>query len=190
MKDSFTNISKIFSQKKYFFFLFSISLIFFVLNVTIKNFNTVKRIFSVGILEGIIFFSTLIIGFKETVPVATFILVIIISLLTGLLFTVMIYKVASMRKISGQLGLFGVMGVFLGVFIPGCVACSVGVLGVLGITGSTLALLPFKGLELQIISIVLLSFGILYSSCNISNSCSVDYSRRRGKFIIKENLIK
>jgi len=175
MKDSITNIIKIYAQKRYFFFLFVITLIFFILNVIIKNIGAIKNMFSGGIFSWLLFLSRLIIGFKETISPYTFISVIIISLLIGLLFTIMIYKVVSIRKINGQLGLFGAVGVFLGAFIPGCSACSVGALGILGITGSAFALLPLKGLELQIISITLLTFGIMYSSRNISNSCHTNY---------------
>ncbi len=176
MEDSITNIKKIFVQKRYFLFLFSISLIFFLLNVVINNIRIIGIMFSEGFLNGMIFLGRIIIGFKETILVSTFIFVIIISLLIGLLFTVMIYRVSSIRKINGQIGVFGAIGIFLGLFIPGCVACSVGALGFLGITGSIIGILPLKGLELQILSIALLVFGIIYFSKTMSNSCSVNYS--------------
>ncbi len=174
MKNSINNIRKIVIQRRYFIFLLSVSFMFFILNVIIKNVRAVKGIFSTGLLNALLFLGRLVIGFKETIPISIFIAVIVISLLTGLFFTTVLYKVVAIRKINGQLGLLGTAGIFLGIFIPGCAACSVGVLGILGFTGASLGLLPLKGLELQIISIFLLIFGILYISRNMPNSCSVN----------------
>ena len=186
MKYNLLNIKNVFAQRRYFFFLFGISLTFFVFNVIFKNTGAIKNMFSIGVFSGFVFLINLIIGFKETVPLYTFISVILISLLTGLLFTIIVYKVVSIRKINSQLGIFGTIGVFLGVFIPGCAACSIGALGVLGITGPMIALLPLKVFELQVISMVFLSLGILYFSNNLSNSCSLDYNgkNRKNKIIL------
>lgn len=174
MNTCIKNIKSIFTQKRYTFYLLGISFAFFILNVTIKNLKIIGSMFSEGLFNGLLFLSSIIIGFKETIPPQIFVSVILISLLTGLLFTIMIYRVQSMRKITGQLSLFGVMSLFLGVFIPGCAACSVGVLGFLGITGAIIGFLPFKGFELQILSIVILIFSILYMSKNVSYSCNLD----------------
>jgi hypothetical protein len=53
----------------------------------------------------------------------------------------------------------GFLGGLLGVVVTGCPSCTMGLASFLGI-GSTLSLLPWHGLELKLIALVLLGWSI------------------------------
>lgn len=94
----------------------------------------------------------------------------IIALLFGIFLSIFVYKIKITKKAS-KTGFFGTLGLASGVFSAGCPMCgSV----VFALVGAPLALfyLPFKGLELKVLSIILL----LFSNYFLARSL-VDYKR-------------
>ena len=113
-------------------------------------------------------FFTLFFGFKETILFHSFISLIVISVLFGLLFSLFAYKIAIGQKSDGkEIGLFGGIGIFLAALAPGCAACGVGLASVLGIGVGILSFLPYDGFELSLVSIGILSFSIVNITKNM-----------------------
>jgi hypothetical protein len=89
----------------------------------------------------------------------SYISLIIISILIGILFSLIIFKVnLGKESDSKKLGFFASIGIFLATIAPGCAVCGVGLLSILGIGSGFLLFLPFEGLELSILSILILIY--------------------------------
>ncbi|MEK6858537.1 MAG: hypothetical protein AABX53_01335 [Nanoarchaeota archaeon] len=148
-----------------------IAFVFFTVNVVIKNYKTLVAITNdQGISAASSFLYTITLGFHHTVTPSSYTTMIIITVLTALLITLLVFRaeVAATKKVGVMSGL----GIALGIVAPGCAACGVGLLALIGISGSALALLPFKGLELSIIAIGILYVAI-YSLTQRLRSCDV-----------------
>ena len=99
---------------------------------------------------------------------------VVFSLLMSLAITLHIYKFNESKKFSvGKEGI-GFLGGFFGLFTSGCAVCYPLILTALGIP-TALALLPFGGLELQLLSIALLFLSIYFVSRSIvkGNLCRI-----------------
>ena len=64
------------------------------------------------------------------------------------------------------------IGLFLGAFAPGCAACGVGLAAALGLGAGFLSFLPYKGLELSIIAIIILGYAIIKTT-NSMYTCKI-----------------
>ncbi len=102
--------------------------------------------------------------------ILTFLSFIVISLLFGLYITLLIYKIKKIRKSGFKTNIFGIAGLSFGVFGAGCPMC--GSL-IFGFFGAPLALffMPFKGLELRFLSIILMFISVFIISKNLNNKC-------------------
>ncbi len=160
---------RVFSSWKYLTFTMIIALAFYSINVLISSWKNFTGFYStLGFLKTIKFFFTLFFGFKETVMLHSFISLIIISILFGMLFSLVGYKIKIGQRVDGKkIGLFGSIGLFLGAFAPGCAACGVGLASILGISGGFLTFLPYEGFELSIASVLILGFTIVTVTKNI-----------------------
>ncbi len=160
---------KIFGNWRYIILAVFIGLFFYSINVLISNFYLVIYFFkNNGFFESVKFISGLFFGFKETILLSSFVSLIIISIFLGLLFSMMTYKTIMIKNNSGKtFGFFGTTGIFLGILAPGCPACAMGILPALGIGTAFFASLPFGGLELSILAILLLGFATFKITKNI-----------------------
>ena len=129
--------------------------------------------FKTGFIDATKLFFILLWGFKETIILHSYISLIIISILLGMLFSLIIYKINFLNiKAKKRFGILGILGIFLSIFAPGCAACGVGLASALGIGTAFLSFLPYDGLELSIITIIILSAVIIKTTedlyiCNI-----------------------
>lgn len=115
-----------------------------------------------------------------TVPFTAF--TALISILTGILAVLIIAKLREVR--AKTLGL-GATGLLFGSLAAGCPGCVFGLfpllLGFFGL-GGTLAVLPLKGIEFQIVTVVLLGIGIFSLSKEADLTCEVrGTASRRGR---------
>lgn len=87
-------------------------------------------------------------------------LMLAVAFLVGLNINLMILKFKEYRKLNYKSGSFATFGVFFGILGGACPGCIVGlfpaVAGIFFGIGISLNILPFKGLELQVLSIILL----------------------------------
>lgn len=169
----FSTWKKVFGNWKYLITAGAISIIFYSLNVLISSWKNLATFYpDFGFFKTIEFFFILWIGFKSNIIYHSFLSLIVISILFGVLISLVLYKSRFNTLTDKKFGLFGWFGIFFGVIAPGCVACGVGLASFLGIGAGFLVFLPFEGLELSILSIILLSLVILKISndmyqCNI-----------------------
>lgn len=96
-----------------------------------------------------------------------------IAILTGINTSMVICR----KQMTGGLG-FGkgatssACSAFTGAIASGCPVCTAPLLGVFGLSGA-LALLPFQGLELKTIAIVVLVITLYYTSKNVKIACKM-----------------
>lgn len=88
--------------------------------------------------------------------IASLITSAIISMLFGVYASLSLYKFEYMQKLNGQNAATSTGGFLVGLFSAGCPSCGAILLPLIGI--SSLAVFPFGGLELKVLSIGLLGF--------------------------------
>lgn len=155
---------EVYAKRKYFFFSGLFSLLVFSFNAAIRNYKLLFSEFSVSLLFN------LILAVHNTMSSISLIFLILISLLSGIVFSLSIFLLR--RQITYSAGI-GLSGIITSILTPACSSCALGLAGILGI-GWFLTLLPFKGLELGVLGIVLLGMSITYLSGKIvTKVCSV-----------------
>lgn len=150
------NLWKImFSQQRNVITFFTVLVIFYLLNATMAVYPRIS--YTDNLFELVALYTQ---GFCQTVGTLGFILNIIVSILTGFLLTLLIFRAVTTESgIDKKLSLFGYLSLFFGFFVSGCPTCGLGLLAVLGLGASVVAL-PFGGKEISIISIVILTLVI------------------------------
>ncbi len=179
-KNLFSVWKKVFSNWKYIALSIIIALIFYSFNVLISNYSSLISFYGkFGLLETIKLFFSFFIGFKETTLMSSFISLILIAILFGILFSLITYKTKMIKSVSGKTGIFTTTGIFLGVLVPGCPSCGIGLLSLFGISAAALSFLPYDGLELSILAIGILSFSTFEITKDIKKgiSCEVDLKK-------------
>ena len=171
-KEIFNAWKVVFGNARYIFLTIIVALGFYFFNVLISNASLLIYVFnSSGAGKMIELLGSLIAGFGRTILLSSFISLIIISLLFGVLASLFVFKIKAREK-NTKLGVIGGLGVLLGVIAPGCAACGIGLLSVLGLGSAFLTFLPFEGLELSILAILLLNLTILKASKDLT-TCKV-----------------
>lgn len=136
----------------------------FSLNLFLGDYSSLNIGFSIHNIVGTIFLALEIINIKALV------LLMVVSLLSGLVFGLMIYIIRRQIKTSKAAGISGIL---VSVVTPACPACAVGFLGFLGL-GGVLTSLPFHGKEFGILGVVLLLFSTWYLSKKVTTTvCEV-----------------
>ncbi len=129
----------------------------------------------------------LLAGFGNTIKPLSYISIIIISLLFGLLFSLIIYKTKMIKTTFGKTGIFASLGLFIGALAPGCAACGIGLFSFFGLSSAFLIFLPFQGLELSILSIGILAFSIMKISSGMYK-CDVIIPKEKKKPVSDKHL--
>ncbi len=98
----------------------------------------------------------------------------IIALLFGVFLSMFAYKIKTAKKASKGSGFFGAIGLITGGLAAGCPTCGAILFSLIG-APLALMILPFKGLELKILSIVLLLLSnyFLAKSLAESETCEI-----------------
>lgn len=158
----FNAAREVYSVKGYYAFSLVVSLLVYSLNALIHNSTLVIRNWKVS--------SSLIFGFHNTVPTSSAVLLVIVSILSGI---VMAFSVFLLRRQIKGSSLAGV-SIVASVLAPACPACALGILGVVGI-GGVISFLPFKGLELGLLGVLIVVISLQYLSKKIcTNVCEIN----------------
>ena len=169
-------LKRVFSNIRYIFLAMIIAILFYALNVLIANYKTITSFYlSLGFLGTIKFFFILMFGFYNLILLSSFISLVIISILLGMLFSLISYKIISLKNFDKKYGFIPSLGVLLGALAPGCAACGIGLASTLGLSAVFLTFLPLKGLELSFLSILLLIIAIFKTS---NNSCKIMFKNK------------
>lgn len=145
-------LGQVYKNKKYFYFTIISSVLFFTIFYKLTLTNIADNSLEIFIMMS---------GYNYTFfALLSF---AIISILFGIYLSMAIYKFNLMKKRGMGTGFVGFIGFFAGVFGAGCPTCGS---AVFALFGAPLALmyLPFRGLELRILSILLLGISIYFLS--------------------------
>lgn len=192
---AFNGLEKTFSSFKYIAVLLVVSLVFYTFNVIAINLINLSSFYrALGIKGALDQFFTSFVFFYKTLPLEIYINLIILSLLTGILVSLLVYRWKYVKELRSRKG--GVLagaGLFLGVIAPGCASCGIGLIALLGLTASV-ASLPFQGSEVTWVATILLLISIFMVSDKIGkgficDDCLVPHgnSERRSKLNGKNN---
>ena len=161
LSDVFRIWKLVFSEWRYSVLALIIALSFYLLNAVIAQW---KNLSSVGFVNLDILFT----GFYFLVTRTSFVGVIILSILTGMLVSLIFFKYrrVTVKVDNKKYGILSSAGIFLSLFVPGCAACGIGLIAVFGLT-SSLATLPFKGTEISFLAIILMVIALYIVSKNL-----------------------
>ena len=170
---------KVFGNPKYLALAILVVFLFYELNVFLTNWTSIFQFYSTfGFLEGSKFLWNLSVGFKETLERHSIISLGVISLMIGILVSLISFKVNSNVKVegSGKQGVLGVIGVFLAALAPGCAACGIGLASTLGLSAAFLTFLHYNGLEISVLAIAILGFVILKTTYDLKEckACKIN----------------
>ncbi len=97
--------------------------------------------------------------------------ILLTSVFSGILFSMIIFKFNSYRKIEGK-GLLGFIGSGVAALGIGCPTCGAFLFGFIGMP-LALMYLPFRGLELQTLGILVLILSIYFTGKSIKEVCKI-----------------
>ncbi|PIN90129.1 hypothetical protein COU57_04505 [Candidatus Pacearchaeota archaeon CG10_big_fil_rev_8_21_14_0_10_32_14] len=182
VKKSFKSLRTVFSDIKYILLAILIGFLFYFLNFFISTFGNISSFYKSQGFYGIILFSyTLFVNFKGSILLSSFVSMIVLSVLTGILFSLVLYKVNLRKKDSPKIGMLSFTGMFLGIFAPGCAACGLGLAAFFGLAAS-FATLPLKGLEISILAMTIMTFSILrFSYYLYDDVCSINFNNHKNE---------
>jgi hypothetical protein len=108
-----------------------------------------------------------------------FTLLVITTVLVGINFTFLIFKVKVAKDANNKSPLISFGGAFGGALAAGCPACPISLLAILGVSGG-LAALPFRGIELSALAITLLIFSLylIAKSIYFCKTCKVYFKSK------------
>ena len=183
MKKEIIVWKKIFGNWRYSAIALGIFLVFYSFNVLISSYKNLASFYSSqGLFKSITFFKILSLGFYSTIKLHSFVSLLIVGALIGVLSSLMIYKIKNSNSSNKKTGLLASTGAFLAAFAPGCTACGIGLASLLGIGGATLSLLPYEGLELSILAILILGFAVKRTTKDLTEcpTCKVNLNLLKG----------
>ena len=155
-----------------------------MLKLTIKDVLRQKTYATIAVISGLVlgtvyYFLTLEMALShitteiELMPLymaSSISLTAVVAILAGINIALVAYNIKTQRaKNMNKSGTGAILGGALTAFTPGCPACTTSLSAVLGIVGG-LAIFPFQGLELKLISVAALTFSIWWAMRNINNA--------------------
>ncbi|HIG93840.1 MAG: hypothetical protein QT02_C0004G0029 [archaeon GW2011_AR9] len=102
---------------------------------------------------------------------STLVLQLLTSFLGGINLALAIHHWREQRTVNITKNSASVTGMSVGILAAGCSSCGISILALLGLAG-VITFLPFKGLELSILSIVLLTISMLWMA-NQKPTCAL-----------------
>jgi len=169
-KDCGIAVKEVFSEKKYYAISIGFATLVFASNSLLLNYKLLLNSFSLSLAW------SLFIGFPSLISKIGLSFLVLIALLSGIVISMSVFLVR--RQIKGGYSA-GSTGLIAGLLTPACPSCALSVLGVLGL-GGFLSVLPFKGLELGILGIIVLIVSIGYLSKKIvTKVCTLPKKRKK-----------
>lgn len=174
MKFKFENLraafKEVFQHPAYWVISLLVSAIIFSFNLLVINYSALIHFFNAAFIWG------LIRGTFGGMMFFSQVTLILTSLLTGILFAMLVFKLKYIKDNLTGAASTGLVGATIGVLLPACSTCGLGLIALLGYA-SLIAVLPFKGLELGFVAVILLLFAIFYISTQIvEKQCKVKRS--------------
>lgn len=149
---------EVFSRKSYLAVSLVSAFVLYSLNAVVQNFRLLKGNFSLPLLW------SLVMGLKETFTPFSYILLILISVLGGVVLTFSIYLLRRQVSMGASAGI----GAVAAIVAPACPSCALGVLGSIGL-GGLAGFFPLGGVEIALFALLLLLISIAYLSSKIAS---------------------
>lgn len=108
----------------------------------------------------------------ETFITVSIVSILLTSSLSGILLSMTFFKFDSYKRIEGK-GVFGFIGSGVAAFGVGCPTCGAFLFGLVGMP-LALMYLPFRGLELQVLGILVLITSIYLTGKSINGVCKIN----------------
>ncbi len=155
------SMNLVFSNWKYkviglIFGLISFSFLYYLLVSKVANYS----IWISAMMSGELFVSASIMS------------ILFISGLSGILFSMILFKFNNYKKVEKK-GFFGFIISGVSAFGVGCPTCGAFLFGLIGMP-LALTYFPFKGIELQLVGILILLLSIYLTSKSIVGICKID----------------
>jgi hypothetical protein len=174
-------IITVLAKKKYLALFLAAAILFFLFNLLMQN----LRLLIGGITRYSwssyrVIFVNVFTGSLAMLPLHSRVLLMIISILVGVVLSLLVFKISVARKQAFVGTKSATLGAIFGLAVPACAACGIGLLSLIGL-GSVLWYLPFKGTEVAVISVVFLSFAVyqLNNGLKECNVCQVDLRQKK-----------
>jgi len=167
MSNFFDNLKKVFENKKYVYISLITAVISFVVFYKLTLFNIAKNRLDLYIMMW---------GWDYTY--FSLLSFFVIAVFFGIYLSLIIYKYNLFKQEKKRQGIaigsFGFIGFVIGALGAGCPTCGAFLLGLLG-APLALMYLPYKGMELRILSILILGIAIYFitKSLNKCSSCEI-----------------
>ena len=117
-------------------------------------------------------FTSLFLGMWNSMSGTGFALLIVTAILTGINLSLLGKKLKNLKK-QGNLKLVVGGSTLIGIVGSGCASCGLPILALLCLSGS-IAYLPFRGMELSYLSVILLLFSLYQLiKANNKNECEI-----------------
>lgn len=166
-------LKEVYSKPSYWLLMIFAAFLFYLLSVIITDFNDLKILFNYSSLLTTGLIISYFVGFPSTIGLFSAVSMLIIALLFGSYLSLATYKTKQIKKMEGKTSLIGSLGIFFGVLAPGCAACGLGLASLFGLGGFIVAL-PFHGLEVSVIAMILLVYANYRVSKKINqNTCTI-----------------
>ncbi len=158
LSDTRKIIFEVLIKKNYFLAFAGVSIMIFALLYYLTLATTTDQSISIFIMMNGVNYAS-----------ATFVLLGVIALLSGIYVSLLIFKI-KMKGMAIAGSSIGLSGIIAGIFGAGCPMCGSLVFGAFG-APLALFFMPFKGIELRVLSIILLSISIYFLARSL-NKCN------------------
>jgi len=144
--------------------LLVVGVVIFTFNALITNYKVLFSNFSIKLLFA------LLAGTYNSMATIPFVLLIVMSILAGIILSMSIFL--TRRQVSVGAAASS-SSVFVSLIAPACPSCAIGFVSFIGL-GGFLAVLPFKGLELGVAGLSLLTVSLVFLSGKIATkTCKI-----------------
>ncbi len=164
----------VFAQKHSQATALGIALLFYSVNALILQWR------NLDIFTASNFISLFTVGVYYLMTRSSFYLLLLISILIGILSALLLHRVRiELALRHDRTGIISSLGIVAGIILPGCASCGIGLAAVLGLS-SSLAVLPFKGIEISVIAVLLIAIaiGMVAKSMTVHAACKVPHRKK------------
>jgi len=155
--------NEFFSFKSFFVVVLG-TLIYFILSTLILNYRLIFQtlVGNYSLIYKFTLTSDLLAGAWTAFSKIDFVLLILTSILVGLNVLLIAKTITKLESKKGRFSISVGGGAILGIAVAGCSSCGFSVLSLLGLSAS-LSFIPFGGIGLHLLAIILLLFSFFYA---------------------------
>ena len=155
-----SSLKQIYSIKGYYLLTIIFAVAIYSLNALIHNYRLVFDQFSFLVMFNLILY------FHQTIGFSSYLFLAVLSVLTGVIVAMSVYLLRRQIKTGVYASSSGFIASLLA---PACPSCALGIFGMIGL-GGFISVLPFKGLELGILGLLIVVVSMFYLGKKINTT--------------------